>query len=253
GGRRLARFESRSVSERDSLSVEKSRARGYRTVFEFERPNSVQSSYNSRERATARVNERVPFPRRQSRPDPMRLPDLRGGRVVRSEHPGSLLRSSPIGPPESSGLGAKAEAAHPFAVAMPRLRLATRAARREARTPRGRRSFGLAHTAEQRVHVGPEPFPLLSFLNREPGKGVLAADAAEAGIGLPLPQALVELSVGRRLAPPGKVLAEPLEGLPAPAGASLAVQLVGALALSATRPGGGAGGEVAVVRRCVLG
>ena len=55
--------------------------------------------------------------------------------------------------------------------------------------PRGR-SFGLAHAAEQRVHVGPEPLPLHAFLVRQPGEGVPGVDARKVAVGLTVPHGL---------------------------------------------------------------
>src|SRR6516164_4455485 len=106
--------------------------------------------------------------------------------------------------------------------------------------PRGR-SFGLAHAAEHCAHVRPETLPLLAFLLRQPGEGVLGADAGKVAVDLPLPQLVPDLGDGRcvaaleRSVPPGEVLAEPFEGLAAPEGAFLVVQLVRVLALTATR------------------
>src|SRR5215470_9173857 len=103
------------------------------------------------------------------------------------------------------------------------------------------RSFGLAHAAEQRVHVGPEPLPLLAFLLRQPREGVRGADAGEVAVGLPVPQPLPGLSVGprvtvaERLAPPTQVLSKPVEGLSAPEGAFLVVQRARLLAVTTTR------------------
>src|SRR5262249_46287553 len=74
---------------------------------------------------------------------------------------------------------------------------------------------------------------------RQPSEPVLPADASQRGIGLPSPQALPDRCVDSRivaeaLAPPGEVLAEPCERLPAPAGALLVVQLVRVQTLRAT-------------------
>src|SRR5262249_4450293 len=103
--------------------------------------------------------------------------------------------------------------------------------------PRGK-SFGLARAAEQRVHIGPELLPLLAFLVRQRGEAVPGADAGKVAVDLPVPQLLPDPGVGRcvaaleRFVPPGEVLAEPFEGLAAPEGAFLVVQLVRVLALT---------------------
>jgi two-component system nitrogen regulation response regulator GlnG len=134
-----------------------------------------------------------------------------------------------------------------------------RSRRRPAVGPGGRRSFGLAHASEQRVHVGPEPLPLLAFLVRQPGEGVLAADAGQVAFDLPAPHPPPHLgfrlrgALVERLAPPGQVLAEPFEGLAAPEGALLVAQRVRVLALATTGSRGGAGGVVTSARRDVLG
>src|SRR5262249_43568247 len=100
-------------------------------------------------------------------------------------------------------------------------------------------------------HVRPETLPLLAFLLREPGEGIFVADAGKVAVDLPVPQLLPDLGVGRcvpaleHLVPPGEVLAEPFEGLAAPEGPFLVVQLVRVLALTATRQRGGTGGVVA--------
>jgi len=55
--------------------------------------------------------------------------------------------------------------------------------------PRGR-SFGLAHAAEQPIHVGPEPLPLHVFLVRQPREGVPGVDARKVAVGLTVPHGL---------------------------------------------------------------
>ena len=55
--------------------------------------------------------------------------------------------------------------------------------------PRGR-SFWLAHAAEQRVHIGPEPLPLHVFLVRQPREGVPGVDARKVAGGLTVPHGL---------------------------------------------------------------
>jgi hypothetical protein len=90
---------------------------------------------------------------------------------------------------------------------------------RESRNPRGKNSFGHAHEPEQRIHVGPEPLPQLTFLVRQPGECVLGADAGQVRLAAPRSQPLPDLGVGLRiavvqpLAAPGEVGAEPVEGL----------------------------------------
>ena len=52
------------------------------------------------------------------------------------------------------------------------------------------RSFGLAHAAEQPIHVGPEPLPLHAFLVRRPREGVPGVDARKVAVGLTVPHGL---------------------------------------------------------------
>ena len=52
------------------------------------------------------------------------------------------------------------------------------------------RSFGLAHAAEQPIHVGPEPLPLHAFLVWQPRKGVPGVDARKVAVGLTVPHGL---------------------------------------------------------------
>src|SRR5262249_12368058 len=85
-------------------------------------------------------------------------------------------------------------------------------------------SFGPARAAETRVHVGPESLPALAFLLWQAGQGVPATDAGEVAVGQPVLHLLPGTNFGLRVAavgrpaPPGEVLAEPGEGLPAPEG-----------------------------------
>src|SRR4051812_27473400 len=101
---------------------------------------------------------------------------------------------------------------------------------REPRKPCGKNSFGHAHAPEQPVHVGPEPLPPLTFLVRQPGECVPAADAGQVSIAPPDLQPLPDPGVGLRiagvepLAAPGEVLAEPVEGLPAEDSTFLVIQ-----------------------------
>src|SRR5262249_32898597 len=112
-------------------------------------------------------------------------------------------------------------------------------------------SFGPAHPTEQRVHLGPEPLPLLAFLVRQTGESVPGADAGQGGSALrelgPLPggKAHLRRALLGLAGPPGEVFAEPVERLPAPAGAFLDVRLFRVLPLSAPRQRCGAGGVVA--------
>src|SRR5262249_60984314 len=112
---------------------------------------------------------------------------------------------------------------------------------------RRRRSFGLAHAPEQRVHVGPEALPLLALVFRELGEGIRGADRGKVVVGLPVPHPQPDLDFGpgvavvERLAPPGEVLPQPFAGLPAPAGALLVIQRVRVPAAATTRQRRGAG------------
>ena len=51
---------------------------------------------------------------------------------------------------------------------------------------RGKNSFGHARAPDQRVRVGPQPLPPLTFLVCQFGEGVLGVDAGQVGIALPL-------------------------------------------------------------------
>src|SRR5262249_4926739 len=109
------------------------------------------------------------------------------------------------------------------------------------------RLLGCAVAPEERVHVGPELLPVPALFVRQLVEAVLGADAGEAGISLPSPRPLHDLhvTVVEPLATPREVLAEPFEGLPAPAHAFGFVQLARVLAVSATRQRRGACGVIA--------
>src|SRR2546425_482765 len=104
--------------------------------------------------------------------------------------------------------------------------------------------------AEQGGDVGPELLPLLALGLGQLFESGLVADTGEVAVRLPVPHLLPDRGVDPRvalveqLAPVGQVGAEPVEGLPAPACTLLGVELVGILALTATGPGGPAGGVV---------
>src|SRR5947209_5898419 len=121
---------------------------------------------------------------------------------------------------------------------------------------------GLGLRPGQRVgDVVPELLPRLPFGLGELGKGLRPAHVGEIRVYQPVPQRSSELGLRwgivrllvQKSAPSFQVGPQPVQGLPAQAGAFLVVELVGVLALAGRGEGRGAGGGVAVGGQALAG